>query len=114
MQGKKKRTKKKLSNKRKRGRPKKVIRRIGVFIPLQADIEAQKVKLDRYIVEQGCQRLGTFHKNIDREKGVIELYARAHYIGKAKAKKTKPITEDSLQAELAQMAEQAKNLIEEL
>jgi len=105
---KKKRTKKKLPNKRKRGRPKKVIKRIGVFIPIQADIGAQEAKLDSYITEQGCQRLGTFHKNIDEEKGVIELYARARHIGKPKAKKAKPITEDSLQAELARMAEQAK------
>ena len=107
MKEKKKRTKKKLPNKRKR-RPKKVIKRIGVFIPLQADIEAQKAKLDKYIVEQGCQRLGPFYKNILAEKGVIELYTRTRYVGKVKAKKVKPITGDSLQAELAQMAEQAK------
>ena len=105
---KRKRIKKKLPNKRKRKRSKKVIKRIGVFIPIQADITTQQAKLDRYIVEQGCQRLGTFHKNIDKEKGVIELYARTRYVGKVKAKKVKPITGDSLQAELAQMAEQAK------
>jgi len=108
MKEKKKRTKKKLPNKRKRKRSKKVVKRIGVFIPIQADIITQQVKLDKYIIEQGCQRLGIFHKNIDKEKGVIELYARTRHIGKSRARKVKPITGDSLQAELAQMAERTK------
>jgi len=101
---KRKRTKKKPTNKKKRGRPKKVIRRIGVFIPLQADIEAQKVKLDKYIVEQGCQRLSPIYKDIDEDKGIIELYARVHYISRSKAEKTKPITKKSLSIELNQLA----------
>jgi len=100
--------KKKLPNKKKRGRPKKVIKRVGVFIPIQADIKAQEAKLDRYIIEQGCQRLGPFSKNIKAEKGVIELYARTRYVGKSKAKKVEPITGDSLEEELVQIAKQAK------
>jgi len=71
---------------------------------MQADIEAQKAKLDKYIIKQGCQRLGPFYKNIEAEKGIIELYARTRYVGKPKAKKVKPITGDSLEEELIQIA----------
>lgn len=105
---KEKRAKKKPVNKRKKRRSKKVVRRIGVFIPLQADIKAQETKLDKYIVEQGCQRLGPFYKALDESKGIIELYARVRYLSKKRAKKSKPITDNSLTAELTQMAEQAK------
>lgn len=95
----KKRTKKKtLKNKE--------IKRIGVYISLYADIEGERKKLDKYIVEQGCQRLSSINTKEDKEKKILELYTRVRYVGKRKAKKLKPITADVIEEELNRMAKE--------
>lgn len=94
-----------VKKRRKKKTPKnKAIKRIGVFIPVQADIALKKKELDDYIVKQGCQRLTPICSETDVDKGVVELYTRVRYIGKVKAKKLKPITPDVIAEELQRMA----------
>jgi len=80
------------------------IKRIGVFVPIQADIAIRKKELDDYIVKQGCQRLTPIYSETHANRGVVEIYARVRYVGKVKAKKLKPITPDVIAEELQSMA----------
>jgi len=82
----------------------KAIKRIGVFVPMQANIALRKKELDGYIVKQGCQRLTPIYSKTDIGKGIIEIYARVRYIGKRKAKKLKPITPGVVVEELQKIA----------
>jgi len=84
----------------------KEIKRVGVYISLYADIENEKRKLDKYIVEQGCQRLSPINSKEDKDKNILELYARARYVGKRKAKKLKPITPDVIEEELNRISKE--------
>jgi len=94
-----------VKKRRKKKTPKsKAIKRIGVFIPVQADIALKKKELDDYIVKRGCQRLTPIHSETDASKGVTELYTRVRYVGKRKAKKLKPITSDVIAEELQKVA----------
>jgi len=89
-------------------RKSKRIKRIGVYVSIQANFDAQKVKLDKYIVEQGCQRLTPISVEKNSKKGIAELYTRVHFVGKRKAKKLKPITPDIIEEELQRVAERLK------
>lgn len=94
-----------VKKRRKKKTPKnKDIKRIGVFVPIQADIALRKRELDGYIVKQGCQRLTPIYSETDASKGIVEIYARVRYVGKRKAKKLKPITSDVITEELQRMA----------
>ena len=94
-----------VKKRRKKKTPKnKGIKRIGVFIPVQADIALRKKELDDYIVKQGCQRLTPIYSETDADKGVVELFTSVRYVGKIKAKKLKPITPDVIAEELQKMA----------
>jgi len=96
---------------KKRTRKSKVIKRIGVFVPIQADITFRKKELDKYIVKQGCQRLTPIWSVIDTNKGITEIYARVRYVGKVKAKKLKPITPDVIEEELQRMTTNLKHAV---
>lgn len=94
-----------VKKRRKKKTPKnKGIKRIGVFVPVQANIALRKKELDEYIVKQGCQRLTPIYSETNASKGTVEIYARVRYIGKRKAKKLKPITPDVIAEELQKMA----------
>ena len=94
-----------VKKRRKKKSPKsKGIKRIGVFVPIQADIAIRKKELDTYIVKQGCQRLTPIYSETDAGKGIVEIYAQVRYVGKRKAKKLKPITPDVVAEELQRMA----------
>jgi len=94
-----------VKKRRKKKTPKnKGIKRIGVFVPVQADIALKKKELDAYIVKQGCQRLTSIYSETNASKGIVEIYARVRYIGKVKAKKLRPITPDIIAEELQRMA----------